>query len=95
MKNAIASTVGLQPTIALFISDLGSSSRNECLRKDRNVGRCSNNQGEIFDQKFRLGESYKMTGSVERREEAKSWKRGTKLEDGASFPSHVDSRTLE
>jgi hypothetical protein len=36
-----------------------------------------------------------MTVSIERREEAKTSKCGTKLEDGASFPSHVDSRTLE
>jgi hypothetical protein len=59
------------------------------------VSELGNNQGEIFAKKFGLGESHRMTVSVERREEAKTWKRGTKLADGASFPSHVDSRTLE
>jgi hypothetical protein len=36
-----------------------------------------------------------MTVSAERREQAKTSKRGIKLEDGASFPSQVDSRRLE
>jgi hypothetical protein len=95
MKRTIASAVCHQPVIALFVSDLGSSSRKDYFSKDRKVGRCGNNQDEILDKKFGLRENDRMTASIERREEAKTWKRGTKHEDGVPFPSHVDSRTLE
>jgi hypothetical protein len=95
MKGAIASTVCHQPVIALFVSNLGHRSHNECFKKNRAAGRCSNYQGEIFDKKFWIGESSRMTASVERREEAKTGKRGIKLEDVASFPSQVNSRRLE
>jgi hypothetical protein len=43
---------------------------------------------------FGLGEGHEIAASVDWRKEAKMWKRGTNLDDGATFPSHVYSRTL-